>query len=266
MTNQGLFDTHCHLLDKNYHLTPDEIIATARKSGVKRMVNVCVDLDEAEEIIKLATIHKEDGVFGTVGVHPSNCDKNLKTENDLKKLEFCARNNNVVAIGECGLDFFREKNVKKRKLQQEVFITQIKIAQAVHKPLIVHCRDAFDVCYNILKKYTKKSVNPVGVMHCFTGTLETAIKFIELGFMISFAGNITFKNALDLQNVCSQVSLSNIVIETDSPYLSPEPYRGKLNYPSNLKIIAQKISQLKQIYEEELIKITENNAGTLFQI
>ena len=269
MMHQGLFDTHCHLLDKNHELTPEEIIADAHKSNVMRLVNVCCSLAEAEAIINLSSCNQEKGVYSSIGIHPNYADSHLLSEDFYKKILFYAKNNNVVAIGECGLDYYHTQDKKQIELQKQLFILQIKIANSLAKPLIIHCRDAFDDCYYLLNKYLNKShagiVSP-GVMHCFTGTLSDAEKFIELGFFISFAGNVTFKNAPQLQEICRKISLKNIVIETDSPYLAPEPYRGKINLPSYVAITANKVAQLKNINYQDLVRIVESNSVRLFRV
>ena len=266
MKSQGFFDTHCHLIDQNYNLTPEEIIDNAKRVGVTRMVNVCTALEEADKIIQLAINNRNNGVYASVGIHPNLSMEALDTEEELQNFTFLAKNNCVVGIGECGLDYYRETNKKQRKIQQKVFALQIKIAQQLDKPLIIHCRDAFDDCYEMLKKYTTPGINPTGVMHCYTGTYEMAQKFIKLGFLISFAGNLTFKNAGNLVKVCEKISLEHIVIETDSPYLAPDPHRGRTNYPNLLPITAKRLAHIKHVDLEEIIKITEINACHLFRI
>lgn len=252
----GIFDTHCHLNEENYEISDfDEILSEARLNKVSHICNVGYNLKTSLDAISCALEY--ENVYAAIGIHPN--DINAHKEEDLKQISQLAQNKFVVAIGEIGLDYYR-KNTNHQK-QKEWFIKQIKIALKYSLPVIIHVRDAFDDVYEIVKEYKVK-----GIIHCFSSDFAMAQKFIDLGFYISFAGNITFKNATSLQEVAKLLDLQYIVIETDSPYLTPHPYRGLKNYPKNIVFTAKKIAELKKIDLKDVINATRNNALKVFNI
>lgn len=245
-----MIDTHCHLLSSEYD-NLEEVLNDIEKSNIKCIVNGC---DMLSNIESLELSKKYDFVFSAIGFHPSEIDS--IPDNYINYIE----NNidNIVAIGEIGLDYYWTKENKDK--QKEVFENQLMLAEKYNKPVIVHTRDAIMDTYNILKKYKVR-----GVIHSFSGSIEMSKKFINLGFKLGIGGVITFKNC-NLKDVIKELDISNIVLETDSPYLSPEPVRGKKNSPLNLKYIAEFISNLKDISYDNVCNITSNTATSLFDL
>lgn len=190
-----------------------------------------------------------------IGIHPDNIDTDYNKIKDLEKL---IKNNKIVGIGEIGLDYYHNKENKEEQIK--LFSQQIDLAEKYNLPIIVHTRDSIQDCFNILK-----SKNSKGIIHCFSGSLEMAKEFIKLGYYLGIGGVITFKNS-KLYKVIEQIDLSYIVLETDSPFLSPEPHRGTKNTPSNIIFVAQKIAEIKQLNIDEVIRITTNNARKIFDI
>ncbi|WP_434414731.1 TatD family hydrolase [symbiont of Argiope bruennichi] len=259
----GIFDSHVHLNDEKYTnagITVKSYIEENVSAGVFYFLNVCCHLSEAEKLID-STL-KYDHLYCSVGIHPLYVEQKF-TDEARNRIKSFLSNEKVVAIGETGLDYYYKKDEKTKKVQIDSFVNHIKLAQEFQKPLIIHCREAFREVYQTLAKFDGSIT---GVIHCFTGNLEYAKKFVGLGFYISFAGQITFKNTKDLQDVVKQIPLEKILIETDGPYLSPHPYRGLLNKSKYLKETIKKIAELKQIPSQEVIKITTLNAKKLFKI
>lgn len=245
-----MIDTHCHLLSSEYD-NLEEVLNDIEKSNIKCIVNGC---DMLSNIESLELSKKYDFVFSAIGFHPSEIDS---IPDDY--INYIENNiDNIVAIGEIGLDYYWTKENKDK--QKEVFENQLMLAEKYNKPVIVHIRDAIMDTYNILKKYKVR-----GVIHSFSGSIEMAKKFINLGFKLGIGGVITFKNC-NLKDVIKELDISNIVLETDSPYLSPEPVRGKKNSPLNLKYIAEFISNLKDISYDNVCNITSNTATSLFDL
>lgn len=245
-----MIDTHCHLLSSEYD-NLEEVLNDIEKSNIKCIVNGC---DMLSNIESLELSKKYDFVFSAIGFHPSEIDS---IPDDY--INYIENNiDNIVAIGEIGLDYYWTKENKDK--QKEVFENQLMLAEKYNKPVIVHTRDAIMDTYNILKKYKVR-----GVIHAFSGSIEMAKKFINLRFKLGIGGVITFKNC-NLKDVIKELDISNIVLETDSPYLSPEPVRGKKNSPLNLKYIAEFISNLNDISYDNVCNITSNTATSLFDL
>lgn len=245
-----MIDTHCHLLSSEYD-NLDEILMEIEKSNIKCIVNGC-DMLSNNETLELSKKH--DFIFPAIGFHPSEIDS---IPSDY--IDFLEKNiDNVVAIGEIGLDYYWVKDNKDK--QKEIFENQLKLAEKYNKPVIVHTRDAIMDTYNILKNY-----NVRGVIHAYSGSVEMARNFINLGFKLGIGGVITFKKC-NLKDVIKEIDISNIVLETDSPYLSPEPVRGKKNSPINLKYIAQFVADIKCITYDEVCSITSSTASNLFDL
>lgn len=246
-------DTHCHLYSE-YYEDIGLIIDKSKENNVNRWINNGCDNKTNKEVIKLLNLN--NNMYGAIGIHPENIDS-YKDE-DLSFIEKNVSNKKILAIGEIGLDYHYTKD--NRDKQINLFESQLLIAEKNNIPVIIHSRDATQDTINIIKKY---KVN--GVIHSFSGSLETAKEYIKLGFLLGINGVITFKNS-KLKEVIKEISLDNIVLETDSPYLSPEPYRGKQNNPSNIINIAKYICNLKNITLEELCEITNNNIKRIFNI
>lgn len=251
-------DSHCHpyMLDvyKNEN-DFDRWMHDTKSAGVDTMLCVAVDMDTAQKCLKIA--EKYDYVYSSVGSHPSE-----KEEDDLKieaLFEF-AKHEKVVAIGETGLDYFY--NSDKLDVMRKRFRDHIRAALLAKKPLIIHSRNAREDTLNIIREEHADQIG--GVMHCFTDTLEMAKAAVDLNFYISFSGIITFKNAKELVEVAKYIPLEKILIETDSPYLAPVPFRGKINEPKYVKYVAEKIAEIKNISIEKVAEVTSNNFRKLF--
>jgi TatD DNase family protein len=251
-------DSHCHIdyiVDKNPDDSIENIITRAIDNGVERMLSVCIDLNQFPVLKDMADMYSNIDI--SVGIHPTDVDpKNIVTSSHLADL---ASSSSVVALGETGLDYFH-KDVDIES-QKSSFRSHIEASITINKPLIIHARDCFDDIFSILSDY--KRVN--GVMHCFTGSLDEAKAAIDLGFYISFSGIVTFKNAKELQETASNIPLDKILIETDSPYLAPMPFRGKINEPSYVRFVAEKLSALHGVTVKEIAEITTNNYYNLFK-
>lgn len=254
-----LFDTHAHLNDPQFDPDRDEVIRRARENGLTLMVNVGYDHPTITATIQLAETH--DFIYGAVGWHPHEAKH--WDEGALERIESLAKNHpKVVAIGETGLDYYR--NHSHPEVQQEVFRQQIRLARRVNKPLIIHNREAHEDLLNILKEEKADEVG--GIMHCFNGDLSFAQRCLELGFYLSFAGPVTFKNAQSLREVVPHVPLERLLIETDAPYLAPHPFRGKRNEPGYVRYVAEKLAEILGMTMEELARITLENGKRLFRL
>lgn len=253
-----LFDTHAHYNDAIFDSDRMGSIANAKQNGVEYIITVSSDIASSIENITLA--QKNDIFYASVGVHPHNVvDLN---NNIISALTDFASYPEVVAIGEIGLDYFYENSP--REAQKIWFIKQISLAKSVKLPIIVHDRDAHEDMLNILK--SEKAYEVGGVLHCFSGSVEMAREIINLGFFISFAGPVTFKNANKLLEVARYVPDDMLLIETDSPYLAPEPHRGGRNESANVRLIAEKLAKIRGKSFEYIAEITTSNAKRLFGI
>ena len=250
-----MFDTHTHINTNKFTETLDDVIKRAKNSGVNNIMAVGMDLETSIKAIEIA--NKFENVYASVGLHPGYVDNN-----DHFDLDHLYKDKKVVAFGEIGLDFYwTDKN---KDLQLKVFEEQIIKAIKLNLPVIIHTRNSFDEAYNIVKKYEGKVT---GVFHCFSSNFTDAQKAIDLGFYIGVDGPITFnsKNE-DLIEIVKKIDLNKLLIETDSPYLTPVPFRGKVNEPANLKYIAKKVAEIRNITFEKVVETTTNNAKKLFKI
>lgn len=245
-------DTHCHLF-KEYYDDIEKIIMQAKNNNVNRyLVAGCSDQSN-KEVLDLLSV---EGVYGCLGIHPEEVYS--YKDSDLKFLETNLKNKKIVAIGEIGLDYHYDKESKQQQI--ELFEFQLKLAQKYQMPVVIHSREATQDTIEILRKYKVK-----GVIHSFSGSLETANIYLKMGFLLGLNGVITFKNS-HLKEVVEKLDLSSIVLETDSPYLTPVPYRGQQNSPSQIKTIGEFICDLKHISMEELAEITNANIKRIFDI
>lgn len=246
-------DTHCHI-SKNYYDDITEVITDSKNNGLDKIIISCCEVDDIEESLNI--INNYDNVYATFGYHPDQIDK--VCDEDLKKLETLIKTNQkIVGIGEIGLDYHYGTDKEKQK---KLFKEQLKIAQRLNLPVVIHSRDATKDTIDILKTF-----NVSGVIHCFSGSLETANIYISMGYKLGIGGVLTFKNS-KLYRVIENINLENIVLETDSPYLTPEPYRGKTNSSKYIPIIAKKLAEIKKVSIEEVAKITTNNAYLTFDL
>ncbi len=251
-----LFDTHVHLNAEQYNEDLTEVINRALDEGVSEMVVVGFDRPTIEKAMKLCEMY--DFIYAAVGWHP--VDAIDMTDEDLVWIEELSSHPKVVAIGEMGLDYYWDKSPK--EIQKEVFRKQIRLAKKVKLPIIIHNREATADIVDILREEGAEEVG--GIMHCYSGSVETARECLEMNFLISLGGPVTFKNAKKPKEVAQEIPLDRLLIETDAPYLAPHPYRGKRNEPAYVKLVAEQIAELKGITFEEVAKATTRNAKKLF--
>lgn len=251
-----LVDSHCHI-PMLKDMKVDDVIDNAKAHAVERMLCVSVDIDTYPDILSLA--QKYECIDASVGVHPNT---RMPEEISQEALAEMASDSNVIAIGETGLDYFRSEGDLEWQRQQ--FRTHIKAARLVNKPLIIHTRHAKEDVINILEEEGADSVG--GIMHCFVDDWETAQKAIAMNFYISYSGIVTFKNATDIQEVARHVPLQNMLLETDSPYLAPVPYRGKPNQPAYVRYVAEFIAKLHNTDWEHVAEQTTTNFYRLFKL
>lgn len=242
-------DTHCHVV-KEFYDDIDKIIENAKNKGINRLIVAADNLESSKEVIEL--VEKYDNVYGCVGIHPENCleDFDYSIFDNLPK--------KIVAVGEIGLDYYWTKETKEKQI--EIFRKQLSIAEKLHLPVVVHSREATEDTINILKEYNVK-----GVIHSFSGSLETARIYLKMGFKLGINGVVTFKNC-KIKDVYAQLSPKDVLLETDSPFLAPVPYRGETNEPANVIEVATFMTNVFNISLEELSKITNENVHEIFDI
>ncbi|QDX91957.1 TatD family deoxyribonuclease [Brevibacillus laterosporus] len=253
-----LFDTHAHLNAEQFDEDRDEVIARARENGVSTIVNVGFNRETIPTTLELA--EKYDFIYAVVGWHPQDAI-NMK-EQDLEWLEELTKHPKVVGLGEMGLDYYWDTSP--RDVQAEVFRKQIRLARKLQMPIVIHDRDAHQDIIDILRE--EKAGEVGGIMHCFSGSYELAKMALDMNFYISFGGPLTFKNAKKPKEVAAQIPMDRILIETDCPYLTPHPFRGKRNESAYVKYVAEEMAQIHGLSFEELAKITADNARRLFNI
>ena len=245
-------DTHCHLSIEDY----DDIDLVIKEDNIARVSPIIISGCTKSSIIEsLDLVHKYNDLYATIGYHPSEVN-DIYTD-DINVLKKQLLEEKIVGVGEIGLDYHYGK--EDINLQKDLFKCQLKIAEELNLPVVIHSRDATMDTINILKEFPKVH----GVIHCFSGSLETAREYISMGYLLGIGGVVTFKNS-NLPNVVKSIGLSNIVLETDSPYLTPSPYRGEKNSSKYIPIIAEKIADILNVPISEVEKITTNNASSLF--
>lgn len=251
-------DSHAHLDDRKYDQDRHEMLMRAKDQGVCAIVNVGYDLPSSQRSVALA--EKYDFIYAAVGIHPHDAgDANEEVFAELMKM---AAHPKVVAIGEMGLDYYRD--LSPRDVQQKIFRRQITLAREIGLPIIVHDRDAHGDVMRILKE--EKAGLGEGVLHCFSGSWEMAVECMKMGFYISIAGPVTFNNAGRLKDIAARVPADRLLIETDSPYLTPAPHRGKRNESAFVLHVAAEIARLRGIMPEEMGELAVNNTKRLFKI
>ena len=250
-----LTDSHCHLFYDEIFQDIDNILIRSKNLGVNRFI--CVGTNINDSLLSLDISEKFENVYCSAGIHPhdsQNVDKDY-----IQQIELMMRSKRMIAIGEIGLDYFR--NISSKKSQIKVFNELLQLADNINKPIIFHNREADQDIIDILSSYP----NVIGVSHCFSSTLSTAKKLLDLGYFISFSGNLTFKNS-NLPSVAKYLPLDRLLVETDSPYLSPEPFRGKPNEPGRTRYIAEKLAEIHNISFESIAEQTTKNINKLFSI
>lgn len=260
-----LIETHAHLNFPEFKNDIAGAIYRAKKIGVFKIINIGTNLETSFESINLARKYPE--IYATVGLHPQETHE--VTIEEIEKYFVLLSKEKVVALGEIGLDFYTSEKVGKyskypsKEEQRIIFIQMLKLAQDTKLPVILHCRDAYEEMIKIL---ISEGIKIDGVIHCFSSNLLIAKKFLDLGFHLSFCGNITYKKIDSINDVVREIPLSKILLETDSPYLTPEPFRGKRNEPAYILEITKKVAEIKKIPLVEVEKKTTENAEKLFKL
>ncbi len=258
-----LFDTHAHLHDPWIGDDLPDVMDRAAEAGVGRIVTIGCSLKDSRNALRVADQYEH--VWATLGVHPHDAkDWTTEIESEFRTM---AKHEKVVAIGEIGLDFYR--NLSPHNDQYQAFEAQLALADDLDLPVVIHSRDAHEECYGVLRSWAQSHddhEHPIGVIHCFSGDAKLAKRYVDLGFMISFAGPITYPKNHDLRAAAAAIPLESIVIETDCPYLSPQPRRGKRNEPANIQHTAQQIAEVRKESIVVVAKRASINAFRLFRI
>lgn len=252
-----MIDSHCHLDSKIYHGQIDDLLSEARSAGVHTVVNIGVDIPSSEISVTLA--EKYEMLYATVGIHPH--DATTLNDQTLARLRDLAEHRKVVAIGEIGLDYYRD--MSPRPVQREAFQRQLELAVELQMPVVIHTREAFEDTISIVRDFAPRL--PGGVFHCFPGDTAQAERVFELGFVISVGGVITYNKA-GMARVASDVPLDKIMLETDAPYLTPVPHRGTTNRPALVTIVAKKLAELRGISLAEIERATDRNTRKLYRL
>jgi len=253
-----LIDSHAHLDDEKFDEDRDDVIKSLKEDGIDIVINPGADLNSSIKAVSLA--EKYENIYAAVGVHPHSVTEMDEATMDM--LRSFAKKDKVVAIGEIGLDYYYDYSP--RDAQKKWFREQLNLAKEVGLPVIIHSRDAAGDTLEIIKEAQDGRLR--GVMHCYSGSLDMAMEYIKLGFYISFAGPVTFKNSKKSKEVAKAIPLDRLLIETDSPYMTPEPYRGRRNEPKYVRYVAETIAEIKGISLEDIAERTSENAKKLFGI
>lgn len=249
-----IIDSHVHLTDPKLYDRLDEVINNAFEADVRKMIVSGVDYESSMLAIEIA--RKYDGVYATIGIHPSEVNK---VDDNLKWIKENLSKPKVVGIGEIGLDYYWDKSFKDKQI--DFFEKQLKIAEETGYPVVVHSRSAAEDTFSVLKNYNNK-----GVMHCYAYSVEMARKFIDLGYLLGIGGVVTFKNAKTIKKVVEEIELKHLITETDAPYLTPTPHRGKTNEPKYTKLVVEEIAKIKNIEVQIVKKQIYENARKIFKI
>ncbi|MBR3873493.1 MAG: TatD family hydrolase [Clostridia bacterium] len=254
----NLFDSHCHLENGRFESDLPEVMARMEDAGVRRCILAGSDMETSEQIVKMTQQHAN--VYGVVGIHPH--DAKTWTDDCAQQIADWTKEERIVGVGEIGLDYYYDHSP--RDVQQEVFVKQLLLARQLDLPAVFHVRDAHGDVLSILRAHRNEL--PAGVVHCYSGSVESAREYLDMGFYISFAGPITFKNANKLLDAAAYVPADRILVETDSPYLAPVPMRGRRNEPTFVQYVAQKVAELRGVTAEEMAQTAFENTCRLFHI
>lgn len=253
-----IFETHAHYDDHKFDEDREAVLQKVIQSGVSPIINVGASIESTKEAIELAKSH--DYIYAAVGVHPSDIE-GLDEEN-FQWLRTQTSYEKTVAIGEIGLDYYWDKEPEVQKAQRHWFGRQLELAREVELPVIIHSRDAAEDTVKVMKEHNAQELS--GVIHCYSYSKEMAKEFVKMGYFIGVGGVVTFKNAKKLVETVQEIPIENILLETDCPYMAPEPHRGTRNDSSNIPFIIEKIAEIKGISKEDVERITEENAYRLF--
>lgn len=253
-----IFDTHAHYDDEQFDIDRDSLLLSMKDNGIGTIVNIGANLASSETTLELA--HKYDFIYAAVGVHPSDCAE--LSEDNFDRIRQMSADEKCVAIGEIGLDYYWPE--PDHELQKKWFVRQLDLARQVKLPVVIHSRDAAADTVQILKDNNAGDIG--GVVHCFSYSKEVALECVKMGFYIGVGGVLTFKNGKKMKEVVSEIPMEKIILETDCPYLAPEPNRGKRNSSLNLPYVVKAMAEIKGISEEEVIDITERNARDMYRL
>ena len=256
-----IIDTHAHYDDEAFNPDRDALLNSMAENGIEKVVNVCASISELYRTVEL--MEKYPFVYGAVGVHPDDAPQ--MTQDTLDEIRRLSRMDKMVAIGEIGLDYYWHKEEQEHEVQKKMFAAQMDIAREEKLPFMIHSRDAAEDTLEIVKGYMQGGMYS-GIIHCFSYSKEIAAQYLKMGLYLGIGGVVTFKNARKLKEVVEYAPLSQIVLETDCPYMSPEPNRGKRNSSLNLPYVAQAIADLKGITAEKVIQVTRQNAMELLAL
>lgn len=251
----NIFDTHSHYTDEAYNNDRDSLLTEIFDKEVSYIIECATDYDSSVKALKLS--EKFDNLYVALGIHGLDSERAYKT--DFEKIKPLFENKKVVAVGEIGLDYHYEK--ESRNIQLECFKSHLSLSNELNLPVIVHDREAHQDTFDLIKEYNSR-----GIIHCYSGSVEMAKEYIKLGLYIGIGGAVTFKNAKTIKEVAKIIPIENIVLETDCPYMTPEPYRGKRNRSDYIKFVAQKIADIKNMEAQEVINICTENEKSLFNI
>ena len=254
-----IFDTHAHYNDRQYDQDREQVLAGLDAAGVKKAVNICADWKSVGETVEL--IHRYPFLYGAVGIHPDSVGELSPERLDMLR-QISRQEEKIVAIGEIGLDY--HWMVWPREVQKDWFIRQLELAKTERLPVVIHSRDAAQDTFDIMKE-VHAGATP-GVIHCYSGSLEMAREYVKMGYFLGIGGVVTFKNSKVLKRVVEEIPLDHLVLETDCPYLSPAPYRGKRNSSDKLPYVVEAIAALKGASTEEVEAVTWENAHRLYQM
>ena len=256
-----IIDTHAHYDDEVFDADRDVLLASMQEHGIEKLVNVCASIDGLQDTVRL--IEKYPFIYGAVGVHPDDAEQ--MTEETLAEICRISHMDKMIAIGEIGLDYYWHKEKKEHEIQQKMFRAQMEIAREEKLPFMIHSRDAAEDTLNIVREYMQGGMYG-GIIHCFSYSREIAAEYLNMGLYLGIGGVVTFKNAKKLKEVVQYAPLSQLVLETDCPYMAPEPNRGKRNSSLYLPYVVQAIAELKQVTPEKVIEVTRENTRKLLGI
>lgn len=256
-----IIDTHAHYDDEAFDADREVLFASMQEHGIEKLVNVCASIDGLQDTVKL--IEKYPFIYGAVGVHPDDAEQ--MTEETLAEIRRISHMDKMIAIGEIGLDYYWHKEKKEHEIQQKMFRAQMEIAREEKLPFMIHSRDAAEDTLNIVREYMQGGMYG-GIIHCFSYSREIAAEYLNMGLYLGIGGVVTFKNAKKLKEVVQYAPLSQLVLETDCPYMAPEPNRGKRNSSLYLPYVVRAIAELKQVTPEEVIEVTRENTHRLLGI